>query len=158
MRSSKTQSIGSKTPQNALIASRLAVSNKNPAYDYSFRRTKDIEEAGGMDEYGWESVGMSNHDGEAWALPFPMKTKGHKQIKFHDTILCRRKKEISKYFRQQEDDKYNTQKLLIVEAAGRARAQLRKFDPKAEVQDNVKSSDGFSQRPGPSEEDLKEEG
>lgn|SRR3990167_2372641 len=152
MRSAKTQEIGSRTPKNAAQVSRLAITGRNPAFDYSFQRHKDIEDSGGQDEYGWEPVGIGNHDGEALAVPFPVKTKGVRQFKFQDTILCRRKKEITQYFQRQEDDKYNTQKSLIVEAAGRARTQLRKMDPDATIRNEIKSSDGFKQRKGPSQD------
>lgn len=151
MRAARTQAIGSRTPQNAPVG-RLEVLNKEPGFDYSFRRKKEIEEGGGIDEYGWEPVGVDNNKGEAWALPFPVKTKGRKQLIFQDTILCKREKKITSYFRQLENQKYNSQKMLIAEAAGRAKAQLRQLDPNAMFQDDTKSSDGFSQRKGPSED------
>ena|SRR3990167_2096498 len=151
MRASRTQAIGSRTPKNAPI-SRLDILNKEPGFDYSFRRRKDVEEAGGVDEYGWEPVGVDNHKGEAWALPFPVKTKGRKQLVFQDTILCKREHKFTAYFQRMENKKYNSQKMLITEAAGHAKARLRELDPNVRFEDGVKSSDGFSQRKGPSEE------
>ena len=156
MRSAKTQSIGAKTKNFSPQISRLAILGKNPAYDYSFRRKKEIEEGSGMDEYGYEHVGIGNTDGETWATPVPLKSKGARQIVYQDTILCRRKKEVSQYFINQENEKYNTQKQMISESARNARIQLRKLDPNAVVTDDIKSSDGFSQRPGPTESDLEE--
>ena len=147
----RTKSIGMKTEALATHQSRLAILNKDPAYDYSFRRKDDFKEAE-IDNYGWEPIGVGNSAGEAWALPFPVKTKGHRQLTYHDTVLCKRKKEVSRYFQREEDEKYNAQKNLILTAARSARTKLRQLDPNAQVIDDVKSSDGFRQRKGPSEE------
>jgi hypothetical protein len=161
MRSARTQEIGNRTSEKVAQASQLAIQGKDPACDYSFRLRREIEEGGGMDHYGWEPVGVSNSHGETWALPFPVKTKGSRQIVYHDTVLCKRKKEITKWFKSEEDKKYNQQQTLIKEAAPSARQSLRKLDPNAQVVDEVKSSDGFKlrssgklkQRSGPTEQE-----
>ena len=142
MRASKTQAQG--RTQAAIRPSRLAIENKDPNYDYSFRRRKDIEEGGGQDLLGYEPVGVGNSNGERFAIPVATKTRGKKQLVMQDTMLCRRHKETSRYFKQFEDQKYNSQMKLIKDAASNARVKLR--DINGTVTDEIKGD--FTQRPG----------
>jgi len=149
MKPSKTQQ--NKTQNFSTQHSRCDVLNKDPDYDYCFRRKRDIEEGGGMDQYGWQPVGEGNESGEKPAIPFLVNTKAKKQIAFDDVVLCRRKKEVTRYFKQIEDDAYNAQQRFIATAAKRAQVSLRQLDQTATVEDQ--SEIKFTQRPGPTEEE-----
>lgn len=148
---SKTSQNGLKTAQNFKGQS-LVVLNKDPNYDYSFRRKAEVEQGGGVDRYGYEPITKGNSNGESWAIPYmSTKTKGSGQIVLEDVILCKRPKEVSTYFKSIEDERYNSQKLLIKNAAKNAQVKLRQLDPSATVTDSS-SGINFTQRKGPTEE------
>ncbi len=151
MKPSVTQSIGNKTHAITKRMSRLDILNKNPDYEYAFRLRKELEEGGGVDQYGYECVGHGNENGERWALPIGApKSKGKKQMILQDVVLCRRKKEVGAYFRVQENQKYNSQKMLIKTIAQRAQVRLREADPNARASMDISGID-FTQRVGPEE-------
>jgi len=137
----------------------LTVLNKDPNYDYCFRNKVDIDEGGGVDHYGWEPLNAANHSGEEWGGPSGLapKTRGKNQKVFMDTILCKRGKEVSNYFKRLEDEKYNAQVRFIRDAAKNARLALRDLDPGAIVKDESEvSSRVFTQRTGPTESPMPE--
>jgi hypothetical protein len=148
MKASKTQEIGTRTKTTRRI-SRVDVANKDPNFDYCFRSRKDIEEGGGIDNHGWEVIGANNSNGECTQVP-GLKTRGKKQVAFSDVVLCKRSKEITSYYKDLEDEKYNAQKELIRTAAPRAQARLRELDPNARVVDGSSGVD-YDQRTGPTE-------
>lgn len=154
MKAGKTVLSGEKTHRSASPHSRTDISGKDPNYDYAFRRHADIDGATGMDMYGYVPVGKDNYSGETWSGPKSMqqRSKGASQIRFDDVILCKRDKETSRYFKAQEDERYNSQIRLVQSASSRARAQLRAIDPDAVVVDEAKPAESaarLTQRPGP---------
>lgn len=152
MRAQKTNSTKTSSIKT-LRVSGLEITNKDPDCDYSFRRKREIEEGGGVDQYGYEPVTSENSVGEVRNIPFAtakMKTKTG-MIAFHDTVLCKRPKEVSRYFQAIEDEKYNSQKEFVRTAASRAQIKMREIDPSAVIQDHSKGLN-FTQRPGPTEE------
>lgn len=154
----KTKRIGEKT---AFHTNRqdLAIENKNPNYDYSFRRMKDIEEGGGADFYGWEPIGVGNSDGETWQGPHGFSPRGAtKTMRLQDVIACRRKKEISEAIKADEDEKYNAQVNLVRSATQRARGKLRQIDPGGNISvEGGLAPNQLKQRPGPTEKELSKE-
>lgn len=140
--------------------SRLSVTGKEPGYDYCFRRRKDIDENGGMDQHGWEPIGVANHKGEELGVPDRVKKHmakggGRKQIIYEDVILCKRPVEVTAFFKEQEDERYNAQVNLIKNAATSARGKLRErmveggFDAdSADITGTVETK--LTQRLGPS--------
>ena len=156
----KTKSVGSKT-QKHTRHSNLDVANKDPNSDYCFRRKKEIEDGGGMDNYGYEAVNATNSHGEEWNGPASMKRKGGKgQMTNQDTVLCKRPLETAKYFKRIEDEKYNAQILHIKNACAAAKDKLRNISPdyvssatstltNTEEEQNDRA---FTQRPGVTEE------
>jgi len=131
----------------------LNIQNRNPAYDYSFQRRREIEDAGGQHPLGWEPITAGNEDGESLAsLPFTEKTRGTGNMIYHDTIACRRKKEVSRFLKTEEDERYNAQIAHVRSASKRAREALRELDSEATVLDKSRfSGPGMTQRKGPTE-------
>lgn len=147
----KTQSIGQRTGKNYSRISRLTVNNKHPEFDYSFRRKTDISGDAGSDQYGYVPVGPGNESGETWGGPGWAKTNtAGKAVVVDDVILCRRPKAVSKYYKDQEDDKYNDQIKQVAEFNRRASQSLRELDSGATVKAEIKGD--FTQRQGPTEE------
>jgi hypothetical protein len=131
------------------------VDGKDPSCEYSFRKTSDIEQGGGMDRYGYEPVTAANHTGETWAGPKAMRNraKNVKQIINTDTILCKRDLETARFFHNMEDEKYNAQCRLVLTASQQANVKLRELDPGAVVVNESKGlKEALPQRPGPTEE------
>lgn len=149
MKRGKTRSLGSKT--QSIRRTALMIDNKDPSFDYSFRRRKDIDEGGGQDMYGYVPVQRSNNNDEVWHGPKGLQTQSKaKQIVYQDTILCKRPKEVSQYFQQQEDEKYNSQVRLVLSTSKRVQMGLRQIDPDATVEDGSNFNEsGFSQKIGP---------
>jgi hypothetical protein len=156
----KTRQIGMKTGQHTGRLD-LVVENKDPKFDYSFCRMKDVEEGGGMTRNGYEPIGPDNTNGECWAAPHGQTARGGKgQIRYQDTILCRRPKDTSKYFKEMEDEQYNSQIRLVQSASKRANGKLRQIDPGLgliNVSQEMSTGKRFSQRTGPTEKETKEE-
>ena len=131
------------------------VANKDPGFEYSFRRKADIEEGGGMDHLGFEPVSEENYADEVWSGPRSMqaRSKGRKQIVLQDTVLCKRPLETANFFKRIENEKYNAQCRLVQTASRSADVKLRELDPGAVV---VNHSTGLEkampQRTGPTEE------
>lgn len=157
---SRTQQNGQRTSQSITRHSALFVGNKDPNFDYSFRRKEDIEQGGGVDLYGYEPLNSSNSSGETWGGPAGMahKTKGGKQKVYLDTVLCKRPKEVSAYFKNLEDEKYNSQVRFIRDAAKNARLALRDLDAGSVVKDESQvSAKVFTQRTGPTDAPMPEQ-
>lgn len=155
---SRTQLNGRNTAKTA-GHSPLSVFNKDPNFDYSFQSRAAVEEGGGVDHNGWEALGVHNSNGEEWGGPAGLapKTKGKSQKVYIDTILCKRSKEVSQYFKRFEDEKYNAQIRFIRDAAKNARVALRELDPGSIVKDETEtSSKVFTQRQGPTEGPMPE--
>jgi len=134
----------------------LMIANKDPNFDYSFRPKADIEAGGGRDMHGYEPVCKNNSCGEVWDGPKALQSKGAKgQIVFQDTICCKRPKEVSDYFKEQENIKYNSQVRLIMESGRRARASLRSLDAGSVVVDKTDFGPrrALTQRVGPTEQE-----
>lgn len=148
-----TSKNGSKTASRA-AHSALSIQNKDPNFDYSFRRRQEIQDAGGEDIYGWTPISEGNTSGEFFsAFPGQKKTAGSKEMYYLDTVACRRPKEVSKYFKSEEDDKYNSQIAHVRSAAKRAKAAFREMDEDAKVKHDFKfKGPGMTQRTGPTEE------
>lgn len=155
---SKTREMGQKT-HRFFAHARLGVLNKDPNFDYSFQRKQDVQEGGAAEIMGWEPVGTRNHKGETWAGPTGSlaKSSAKKAIVYHDTVLCKRHKSITQEIKQQEDEKYNAQKLMVRNAARTAQIKLRQVEESiglsgsATVQD--RSSIPMTQRRGPTQEE-----
>lgn len=150
----RTHQVGSKTI-GATRFSPLAVANKDPNFDYSWQRRKEIEEGGGTNNKGWQPVDATNTNGETWDGPKEMmgKTKGS-QLRNEDTVLCKRPKSVSNWFKTQEDETYNAQAAFVRTSAKNAQTELRKIDPNAIVVDRSEGMDkAFTQRTGPTEEE-----
>lgn len=145
----------SRTQQVAGRFSATMIANKDPKFDYSFRKKSDIEQGGGMDHVGFEPVSEENYSGEVWNGPRSMQQRsmGRKQVVLQDTILCKRPMETANFFKAQENEKYNAQCRLVMTASRNADGALRRLDPGAVV---VDSSTGLEkampQRPGITEE------
>lgn len=150
MRASRTQSVGQKTKEMTMRPSRLNILGKDPNFDYCFRLKSEIEAGGGQDDYGYEAVGATNHAGESWSIPGALKTAGKRQMIYADTVLCKRPKEATRYFKQIEDEKYNAQKKFIRDSAKNTRIKLRELDHSAIVEDQITGD--FTQRAGITEE------
>lgn len=154
---SKTRELGSKT-HGYYAHQQLAILNRDPRFDYSFQRRKDVEEGGLGEQLGWEPVTAKNSCGETWAGPSGAisKTAAKKSLYFQDTLLCKRPLEVSAEIKRMEDEKYNAQKFLVKNAARNARIQLRQIEesiglePSASVED--RSTMNFTQRKGPTQE------
>ena len=136
--------------------SHLNISNRDPAYDYSFQRKVEIAEAGGVHPMGWEAITESNNSGETLAaIPFIDKTRGSGNMQYHDTIACRRKKEITSLVKREEDERYNAQVMHVRNSARRTREALRDLDGESTVVDRSKfSGPGMTQRKGPTEKEI----
>ncbi len=150
----KSRTQDTRTPQ-AQDHSAVSVAGKDPKFDYSFRRRKDIEDGGGMDILGFEPVGEGNSSDERWNGPKSLqaRTKGRKQIVNQDTILCRRPLETARYFKRLEDEKYNAQCRLVLSAAKNSQQKLRSLDPGAVVVDRHQGLEAaMVQRTGPTTE------
>lgn len=131
----------------------FSISNRDPECDYSFQRRRDIEDGGGATYTGWEPVGVHNYKGEEWGGPKIMKHRqGVKQFINQDTILCKRHKEVSSYFKNEENEKRNHQIRFIKSVARNARERLREIDPGSVVVDHSKGLE-YTQRAGPTEEE-----
>jgi len=147
----ETKTTKSKTKDKTTRVSVLDIANKDPNYDYCFRRRQDVVD--GVDKYGYEPVGEGNNSGEKWALPFKTSRNKSKNTFVHDdVILCRRSLEARDYFKEKENEKYNAHKNLIRTAASRAQVQLRKLDQNATVRDESHGIN-FTQRSGPNQEE-----
>ena len=143
---SRTQQIGNRTGRNT----RTAVAGKDPNFDYAFKRRAQVEE-GQAGQEGWEVV--KGRKGETWFNPFAAKqeakTKGTGQMALGDTILCKRSKEASAYFKEHNHyAKRKAQNRLIRDARGFAQKTLRQGDPEARITGDVK----FTQKAGPNME------
>lgn len=152
IKQNRTANLGEKTHIRKTTHSVLDVANLDPEFDYSFRRIKDVEDGDGIDQYGFEPLSAANWKGERSIGPSitMAKTKGAKQIRVQDTILCKRPLEAAKYFKDMEDEKFNAQQNLVRMAAQNAKAALRELDPGATLQDDSKGMDkAFTQRVGP---------
>lgn len=150
----RTHQVGSKT-QNTTRYSPLAVANKDPAFDYSWQRRREIEDGGGVNNKGWIPIDATNTNGETWDGPKEMmgKTQGS-QLRNEDTVLCKRPKSVSAWLKSQEDEAYNAQARFVQSAAKNAQAELRKIDPNAVVSDRSEGMEkAFTQRTGPTEEE-----
>lgn len=134
--------------------SALTIQNKDPNFDYSMRKRRDVEDGGGQDIYGYEPITQGNNTGEVFgAFPMRQKTGGSKQMVYLDTIACKRPKEVSTYFKREEDERYNAQVRHVQSAAKRTRNALRELDPDSVVQDTSNfSGPSMKQRKGPTEE------
>lgn len=132
----------------------LTVQNKDPDFDYSFRRRKDVEDNGGEDLDGYSPVTEGNSSGEAFSMyPGQKKTRGSKSAFYADTVLCRRPKHISRYFKRIEDEQYNSQVNHVRNAAKRARDAFRDLDPDSVVEAKTEfRGPGMKQRAGVTEE------
>lgn len=146
----------SRTQMSMNRFSQTLVQNKDPNFEYSFKRRADIEN-GSAEAWGWDVVNEDNNSGEVRKLDRTIKkrTGGSKQVSLIDTVLCRRDKnsDIAIYERQHENSKYNAQIQLIKTASQRSKAALRELDPGAIVVDGSKNLDRvLVQRTGPTEE------
>lgn len=154
----KTRQIGNKTGKHTGKLD-LVVDNKDKNFDYAFCRLKDVEEGGGVTRAGYEPIGPANSNGEVWAAPHGVAPKqGKGQVRYQDTILCRRPKETTKYFKEMEDEQYNSQVRLVQNASKRANGKLRNIDTGmglVNVSQNLSAGKKFTQRTGPTE--VKEE-
>ena len=154
---SRTKQIGTKTAHHT-HRSMLDVLNKDPDFEYSFRPLAAIEQGGGQDFLGYEPVGGTNYAGETWSAPRGTSPRaGVKQMRFMDTILAKRPKETGDYFREEENERYNAQVQLVLTASKRAQGKLRQIDSGqqvAKVTGELKGSEYFSQRPGPTEKET----
>lgn len=158
---SKTKQIGQKTGQHTGRLD-LVVDGKDPNSDYAFCRFKDLEEGGGVTRSGYEPIDKENSVGEHWVAPFGVSARGGKgQIRYQDTIYCKRPKETSKFFKEMDNDKYNSQIRLVQSASKRANGKLREIDAGyglVNVSQDLKAPGRFTQRTGPTEkETVKEE-
>jgi len=146
----RTQEVRTKQPEKF---SPLSISNKDPDCDYSFQRRKDVEDGGGATYTQWEPVSAHNYKGETWGGPSCFKHRqGVKQFINQDTILCKRSKEISQYFKSEENEKRNHQIRFIKSVARNARERLRELDPGSVVVDSSKGIE-YTQQTGPTEEE-----
>ena len=155
---SKTQTVanGEKTSKHTRHSA-LFIQNKDPNFDYSMRRKKEIEDGGGQDIHGYEPVCARNYNGEVFgSFPFKRqvsKTKGSKQYVYHDTILCKRPVEVTKYFKDLEDERYNSQVMHVRNAAKNARAAINGMGGDGTfVSKSSFAGPGMTQRKGPTEE------
>jgi len=148
-----TQTTGSKTRSHTRHST-LNIENKDPNFDYCFRRRKEIEDGGGADIFGWEPIGPANSNGESFqAFPGQKRTKGTGQMVYIDTVACKRPKEVSRFFKSQEDEKYNAQIQHVRTASTRTREALRELDPDSVVEEKATfKGPGMTQRKGPTEE------
>lgn len=146
----RTSLNGSKT-QSRASHSALSIQGKDPDYDYAFRSRKEIEENGGEDIYGWKPIGEGNSSGESMSnYPGQKRTAGKDQMNYMDTVACRRKKEVSKYFKDLETQKYNDQVSHVRNSSARAQAAFRKLsaDSKVRTTQNFRGP-GMTQKTGP---------
>jgi hypothetical protein len=156
---SRTLQSGQRTEAHTHRHSAVAIANKDPNFDYSFRLRKEIEENGGVDHYGYEPVDASNHGGETFAGPVAKALQRRKtnRIIHHDTVLCKRPKEISRYFQERDDEKYNSQQQLVIHASKHRREELAKIrGSNATVVDQSSGLEkAFKQRVGPTESEKR---
>lgn len=156
----KTRQIGAKTAKHTGRLD-LVVDNCDPKLDYAFCRMKDVEEGGGITRTGFEPVGPDNSNNECWAAPHGVAPRGGKgQIRYQDTILCKRSKDTTKYFKDIENEQYNSQIRLVQTASKRANGKLRSIDPGLgliNVSQEMSAGKRFTQRTGPTEKETKEE-
>ncbi len=140
---SRTESIGHRTKKT----SRTSVLNKDPNFDYCFKRKEEVE-SGEASQEDWSPVSGKDTE-ETWENSYEKgkraRTKGTGQLVLQDTILCRRTKDASAHFKKFEDDKYNNQMKFVRDVAKNAKAKLRGVA-------NVKDSSKFSQKTGPTED------
>jgi len=134
---------------------RLAIKNKDPRFDYSFQRRRDVEEGGGQTHDGWDPVSKANNNGEAWDGPKIIKSKGSpNQFLNQDTILCKREKEVSKYFKQESIDKRNNQINFLNNVSTQAKQKLKELDPNSELKDTSSGMPKeYTQKTGPTQEE-----
>src|SRR3990167_4609094 len=156
-----TQELGHRTQKVAKF-SPLMVTGKDPEFDYAFRRKSDLEQNGGIDFQGFQIVSEVNNNGERWDGPKSLQSiySARGSISYVDTVLCKRPKEVSVFFKKLENEKYNAQVRFIQSSANRTQMKLRQLDPGASVLDNSHGLDSkvFMQRVGPNEEsDLEKE-
>lgn len=162
----KTQRIGEKTRKKVERVSPLNVLNKDPRFDYSFRRKSEIEDAGGEDMYGWGPVKTGNCSDEVLDNPLARfrkteqktKTKTRKEMKYLDVVLCRRPKEVSEYFRAQENEKYNANVRFIKSVSKNAKESFRDSGVEVSMNDTSKyQGPSVEQRLGTTEEKVQQE-
>jgi len=150
MRNARTDEIGMRTGR----LSRTSVGHKDPQYDYCFKRGEDVAD-GIVSQEGWEPVQGPNTK-ETWLNKYAEKamarTKGNRQLKLGDTILCRREKEATAYFNEIVNDKRRAQARLIREATRNNRRALQKIDPDARIKDSSSITGSFTQKMGPNME------
>ena len=156
----KTKQIGKKTARHT-HRGMFEIEGKEAGMEYSFRRYVDIEQGGGTDMYGYEPVDKHNSKGEAWAAPRGVKPRGGTgQMRNMDTILCKRPEEAGDYFREEENERYNSQTQLVMTASKRANGKLRQINTGqqiAKVEGELTGSEYFTQRPGPTETEISKE-
>ncbi len=155
-KTSKFKSRESKTSKAFQRHTRVTIYGKDPKMDYSFRPRKDIEEGGGEDLYGYVPIDAENWNGETSSGPKSSlrNSKQFRQIRYMDTIACKRPLETKKFFDQEADERYNAHKQWsLYVSAQEAKSNLRKVDGKGEVTSDIQvTGRGFSQRPGPTME------
>jgi len=131
------------------------IQGKDPNFDYSFQKIEDVEKGGGATFTGYEPVSEKNYAGETWGGPPSMQVRSRatKEIRYLDTIACKRDKETSAFFKRLEDEKYNAQCNLILSANQRVQVSLRQLDPGSVVVNRTTGLEkAMKQRPGPSQE------
>ena len=150
----RTQKVGDKTSSHTRRLSAINIQNRDPNFDYSFRRKKEVEDGGGQDIYGYVPIGESNSNGETLgAYPVLQRTKGSKQLVYLDTIACKRPKEVGQFFKAEEDERYNAQVRHVQTSAKKTRHALRSLDPDSVVKDDGSyGGPGMTQRKGPTQE------
>jgi hypothetical protein len=160
MSNSKVRGTGAKTQEvkgqmrTVGRLSRSAVQNLNPVYDYCFVRKVDMEANGGM-YMGYEAVDQGNSSGEIpWAPPgVKPRSANAGKIFLEDTVLCRRPKETSEYYKSLWLEKASANFQLVRQSAKNAGAELNKLDPLSYVSQKVNMTDmDFNQTTGPTEE------
>ena len=139
MKQTRTEKIGTRTGK----FSRTAIAEKDPNFDYCFKRKADVE-SGLVGQEGWEVARDSS-----WFTPYQKqaKTKGRAQLALGDTVLCKRSTEASEYFNDYINEKRKAQIRLIKSAATDARQSLKQTGYSFKVTDNIKTN--FTQKIGP---------
>jgi hypothetical protein len=153
----RTQQIGARTRSaGGSRHSSVSVSNKDPNFDYSFRRVIEIEQGGGVDMQGYSIVDAATNTGETISGPKTLASRGRgkKQLGFMDVVLAKRPKADSGYYQSYENERYNAQQQLVLHAAKRAKVALRNLDSGSIVENQSTGLEkAFKQRPGPTMEE-----
>jgi len=147
----------SKTIQHTQPRTNLTIDGKDPNMDYSFRPIKDIEEGRGQDLQGYVPIDAGNEKGETWGGPksFQRKTKGFEQIRYMDTVACKRTMEQKKYFDDESNRRYNTSKEWTESVSNeKMKLDFSKIRKNSKVTTELEiTGRGFTQRPGPTLEE-----